>query len=154
MDLWGFLSTSSRVSWEYHSHGNGWHRSLPGHRLARAQKAPFSIIKLGIFSGKAIPATPESLFLVFFKCLQQIFLTWSCLFGVFFEVFHPKSSPHLPCAVCWFFFFLALPLALEFWEKSPGKVGILWQDNEVEGDPLDLGIWKKSPRKVGIFGAG
>lgn len=125
MDLWGFLSTSSRVSWEYHSHGNGWHRSLTGHRLARAQKAPFSIIKLGIFSGKAIPATPESLFLVFLNACSKYFRLDPVCLGFFFKFFIPNPALTSRVLFAAFFFFLALPLALEFWEKSPGKVGIL-----------------------------
>lgn len=47
----GFPLHLQPLSWEYHSHGNGWRRSRPGHRLGRAQKAPFPVI-LGIFRGE------------------------------------------------------------------------------------------------------
>lgn len=29
-----------------------------------------------------------------------------------------------------------IPLTLEFWEKNLGKVGILWQDKEAQGELL------------------
>lgn len=115
----GFPLHSSRVSWEYRSHGNGCHRSLGGSgatALDGHKKLLFPSSR-EFLVGKGAPF-----------CYSREFFgnTWtknSQLDPLFWGVFHPKSSPHFPCAVCCLLF-LTLPLA--FWEKSLGKVGIPW----------------------------